>query len=238
MIINIITSMPGILDALNHGVIGHAIKQKIITVNIISIRDFSNRDDRRIDDRPYGGGPGMVLEAEPLYQALQSIDSTENHYTVEMCPQGQPLSRELLTKLTPNTSLTIICGRYEGIDHRLQSSIDQKVSIGDYVLSGGEIPAMVLIDALARLQPGTISSDSIAQDSFEDQLLDHAHFTRPETWRGQSVPSILLSGNHSQIAEYRLAQSLGNTWLNRPDLLLNRPLSDKELRLLIDFLTE
>ena len=237
MIINIITSMPGILDALNHGVIGHAIKQQIITINIVSIRDFSSRDDKRIDDRPYGGGPGMVLEAEPLYQALQSISSTEDSYTIEMCPQGQPLSREILTELSPNTSITIICGRYEGIDHRLQSSIDQKISIGDYVLSGGEIPAMVLVDALARLQPGTIAPDSIAQDSFEDQLLDHAHFTRPETWRGQSVPSVLLSGNHPKIAEYRLAQSLGNTWLNRPDLLLNRPLSDKELKLLIEFLT-
>ncbi len=233
MIINIITSMPGILDAINHGVIGNAIQKNIITINIVPIRDFSEREDKRIDDRPYGGGPGMVLEAEPLYQAMQSVGQT---MMVEMCPQGQPLNHEVLTKLSPQNNITIICGRYEGIDHRLQPFINEKVSIGDYVLSGGEIPAMVLIDALARLQPGTITKASVEQDSFENQLLDHTHYTRPESWKGHSVPNVLLSGDHQKIADYRLMQSLGNTWLNRPDLLMGRCLSAKELVLLTQFL--
>lgn len=232
MIINIITSMPDIFAALNHGILGHAIKNQIISINIIPLRNFSDRDDKRIDDRPYGGGPGMVLEAESVYRALQAAGKS---HVIELCPKGQRLTNSKVKNLATIENITLVCGRYEGIDHRVSSLIDEKVSIGDFVLSGGEIPALALIDALARFQPGAITKASLDEDSFANDLLDHNHFTRPDTWMGKAVPEVLKSGNHKAIADYRLAQSIGQTWLNRPDLLINRKISQNELAMLIKF---
>ena len=232
MIINCITTMPEIFQAAHHGVVGQAIKNNIVTLNTIQLRDFSNRADGRIDDRPYGGGPGMVMKPEPMYQAIQSVMPS---YAVELCPKGQSLSPETLKRLAQKDNITLVLGRYEGIDERISPMIQEKISIGDYVLSGGEIPALVLIDALIRYIPGVITAESVTEDSFENQLLDHPHFTRPQNWHDKDVPQALTNGNHQEIADYRLMHKLGQTWLNRPDLLINRNLCKKELALLAKF---
>lgn len=232
MIIQAITTMPDIFDATQYGILGHAIKSGTISLNTINLRDFSKRDDGRIDDRPYGGGPGMVIAAEPMYQAIQSVMPS---YVIELCPKGKPLNQTILKRLAKKDNLTLVLGRYEGIDDRISPMIHEKISIGDYVLSGGEIPALVLIDALARYVPGVITQASVDQDSFENQLLDHPHYTRPEEWQGNKVPKELMSGNHQSIEDWRLMQSLGQTWLNRPDLLINRNFSQRELALLAKF---
>lgn len=232
MIINIITAMPDILSASFHGVLGHAIKNDVVTLNIIPLHDFSEREDKRIDDRPYGGGAGMVIKAEVVSSALRSIPRS---HTIELSPSGKTLNRDILKNLSQKESITLICGRYEGIDHRIEDDIDEKISIGDYVLTGGDIPALVLIDALARFLPGCIRQDSVDNDSFENGLLDHPHYTKPSIWSDKTVPEVLQSGHHKNIEDYRLMQSLGNTWLNRPDLLINRKISQRELALLIKF---
>jgi tRNA (guanine37-N1)-methyltransferase len=224
--------MPDIISAAFHGVLGHAIEKDIITLNIVKLREFSERGDGRIDDRPYGGGPGMVIKAEVVYQALQSLGKNQ---TIELSPQGKRLDRQKLQDLAKLPEITLICGRYEGIDQRVDSYIDQKISIGDYVLTGGEIPALVLIDALSRFLPGCINADSVSEDSFENGLLDHPHYTKPATWQKKSVNPTLLSGHHNKISSYRLMKSIGNTWLNRPDLLINKKFSENELALWIKF---
>ncbi|MCP8352524.1 tRNA (guanosine(37)-N1)-methyltransferase TrmD [Candidatus Synchoanobacter obligatus] len=233
MIINVITSIPDILDAANHGILGHAIKNKQITLNIIPLRAFSDRADGRIDDRPYGGGAGMVIQPHVMSKAIASIG--KSHF-IELCPKGQRLNQKLARSFAKKDNITLICGRYEGIDARIEPLIDQKVSIGDYVLSGGELPALIMIDAIGRLIPGVIKTESVENDSFENGLLDHEHYTRPENWEENKVPSVLLEGNHQKIEDYRLMQSLGKTWLNRPDLLLNRKLNERELALLVKFM--
>ena len=230
---DIITIFPGMFSSVvSESIVGRAVKSGLVEINRVDLRDFTEDKHRSVDDRPYGGGPGMILEAEPIYQALQTIGKA---HTIELSPGGTRLDRQVLRRLAPFESITLICGRYEGIDKRIEAHIDEKISIGDYVLSGGEIPALVLIDALARLQPGVIQQDSVCEDSFEQGLLDHTHYTRPESWRGKQVPSVLLSGHHNKIADHRLMQSLGQTWLNRPDLLINRKINERELALLVKF---
>lgn len=232
MIIHVITPIPHILEASFHGVLGHAIKNNLISLNIIPLRNFSDRDDGRIDDRPYGGGPGMVINANVVFKALSSIPKA---HTIELSPSGKQLNSQRVRELSQENSITLICGRYEGIDHRIDQHIDEKISIGDYVLTGGEIPALVLIDALSRFIPGAINPESVEADSFENGLLDHPHYTKPKIWQNMSVPDVLQSGHHDKIKEDRLMNSLGNTWLNRPDLLLNRKISQRELALLVKF---
>lgn len=232
MKINILTSMPEILDASAHGVLGHAIKDKRIEMNIVPLRDFSSRIDKRIDDRPYGGGAGMIIEAEVINKAL---DSTDCEHVIELSPQGKRLDQTYLKELAQKKNITLICGRYEGIDHRVRKRIHTQVSIGDYVLSGGEIPALVLIDALARIQPEVITAESVHTDSFENGLLKHPQYTRPPEWMGQEVPEVLMKGNHKHIEDERLCKSLGFTWLNRPDLLIGRKFCKRELALLVKF---
>lgn len=235
MNINIITALPEIFESCQYGILGQALKKGILTTKVTSIRDFSPRTDRRIDDRPYGGGPGMVLEPQPVFDAIDDNKA----YTIELSPQGKPLTQDVAKKLATKSNITLLCGRYEGIDHRVTEYIDEKISIGDYILSGGDLPALVLIDSIVRLLPGALScADSASQDSFEDGLLDHPHYTRPYSWKNKQVPDVLLSGNHKDITAYRMGQSLGYTWLNRPDLLIGRTLSDSELKLLAEFLHE
>ncbi|SFK60156.1 tRNA (Guanine37-N(1)-) methyltransferase [Nitrosomonas aestuarii] len=223
-----ITLFPDMFDAITeHGVTGKASKNNLFHLNIWNPRDFTADNYRTVDDSPYGGGPGMVMMAKPLEDAIVNarkrqqalgIDNTEVIY---MSPQGQRLDHKMVERLSQSPGIILLCGRYEGIDERLISrQVDTEISIGDYVLSGGELAAMVLIDSIIRLIPGTLGDpESATQDSFVNGLLDYPHYTRPENYYDSRVPEVLLSGNHANIRRWRLQQALGKTWLKRPDLI-------------------
>jgi tRNA (guanine37-N1)-methyltransferase len=201
-------------------------------------RDFADDAHRTVDDRPYGGGPGMVMMVEPLRRAIDAARKAAPGAPVAyLSPQGRRLDQQVAAELAQRGSMILLAGRYEGVDERLiQSDVDEEWSIGDYVLSGGELPAMVLMDTVVRLLPGVLGhADSAEQDSFVDGLLDFPHYTRPEEIGGQRVPAVLLSGDHEQIRRWRLKQALGRTWLRRPDLLEGRALSDEEKVLLDEY---
>nr|WP_235896199.1 tRNA (guanosine(37)-N1)-methyltransferase TrmD [Ostreibacterium oceani] len=242
MRIDVISLFPEMLEsAMSYGVTGRAIKQAILSLSIVNPRDFVSDVHQTVDGRPYGGGPGMVMQAPPLMQALGRIKAEHGRgYRVYLSPQGQRLDHRLVKKLSKKPHVVLLCGRYEGIDQRvIDDEIDLECSLGDFVLSGGEIAAMAVIDSIARLIPGTLGHDESAQyDSFATGLLDHPHFTRPETVTGKSVPTVLLGGNHQAIATYRHQQALGMTWLKRPDLFAKKALSEADLCLLNDFLKQ
>lgn len=232
---DVITLFPEMLDALSPGVVGRAMRQGKIDLSLWNPRDYTHDIHRTVDDRPYGGGPGMVMKIEPLEAAIgEAKKHNVNAKTVYLSPQGMPLTQAKVADLAAEQGLVLLCGRYEGIDERLlQKHVDLEISIGDYVLSGGELAAMVLIDAVSRLLPGVLGhADSAQQDSFSDGLLDCPHYTRPEILAGEKVPSVLLSGNHEQIAEWRLQQSLVRTRERRPDLFADRQLSAQEQNLI------
>jgi tRNA (guanine37-N1)-methyltransferase len=205
-------------------------------------RDFTTDKHRRVDDRPYGGGPGMVMQVQPLRSTIQTAKQTlgSDAYVIYLSPQGHPLTQSDVPQLLSHRHLLFIAGRYEGIDERvIEQDIDAEWSIGDYVLSGGELAAMVIIDVLTRQLPGALGDEeSAAVDSFSDGLLDYPHYTRPERIDEQPVPSVLLKGNHADIARWRLKQSLGRTWLKRPDLLTQYSLTAEQKRLLTEFMAE
>ena len=204
---------------LSESLMGKARERGLLKLSIHSIRDFTSDARHTADDRTYGGGAGMVLLAEPIYRALRKLRTRRAH-VVHLSPQGKPFSQRLAQKLSRKKHLILLCGRYEGVDQRLLEFVDEDISIGDYVLTGGEIPAMVLVDAVARLIPGVVQKeDSLEQESFRHGLLDWPHYTRPAVWRGRSVPKVLLSGDHQKILKWRQAQSLKNTRRKRPDLL-------------------
>jgi len=238
--IHVISLFPAMFDAIiNYGVSSRAIKKGIIKLNCVNLRDFSSNKHQKVDDRPFGGGPGMVMQIAPLEAALASTVSnlTTSHKVIYLSPQGQKLKQNLVNKLTLDDNLILIAGRYEGIDERfINKYVDYEISIGDYVLSGGELPAMVLIDAIIRQIPGSLGHNcSALQDSFSDGLLDFPHYTRPASYAGCSVPDVLLSGNHEQIRRWRLQQSLIRTLKRRPDLLDCRSLSGEEKLLLEEY---
>lgn len=245
---DIITIFPEMFSALQYGIVGSAIKHNIITVNYINPRTYSKTRYGNIDDRPYGGGPGMVMMVEPLRQAICEAKKNASHHNPHVChfsPQGKLLEQNDVEKLATQQQLILLTSRYEGIDERLiDLEIDNEWSIGDYVISGGELAAMVMIDAITRLLPGALGdSESAQQDSFTSGLLDYPHYTRPEVIDAKKatekkVPEILLSGNHKEIARWRLKQALGRTWLRRPDLLQRRKLTDNEIMLLNEFIQE
>jgi tRNA (guanine37-N1)-methyltransferase len=221
------------------GVVGRAGERGLLSVHGWNPRDYAEGNYRRVDDRPFGGGPGMVMMIEPLRACLADVraaDPTPAH-VVYMSPQGAPLTQAKVRELAAHPRLVLLCGRYEGVDERfLQAEVDEEVSIGDYVLSGGELAAAVVLDAVARLQEGALNdAESAVQDSFEDGLLDCPHYTRPVEHALGSVPSVLLSGNHAEIARWRRQQSLGRTWLRRPDLLDESALSKADRKLLEAF---
>ena len=221
------------------GVIGRARERGLLTLHGWNPRDYAEGNYRRVDDRPFGGGPGMVMLIDPLracLQAARAADSTPAH-VVYLSPQGQRLTQAKVRELAARERLVLLCGRYEGVDERLlEAEVDEEVSIGDYVLSGGELAAAVLIDATARLQEGALNdAESAAQDSFEDGLLDCPHYTRPVEHELGTVPGVLLSGNHAAIARWRRMESLGRTWLRRPDLLDENALSQADRDLLTAF---
>ncbi|AXT37483.1 tRNA (guanosine(37)-N1)-methyltransferase TrmD [Alteromonas sp. BL110] len=218
------------------GVIGRAVKFGTVSVDTFNPRDFTHDRHRTVDDRPYGGGPGMLMMVKPLTDAIQAAKQVggEKSKVIYLSPQGKPLDQAGVQRLANIDRTILICGRYEGIDERvIESHVDEEVSIGDYVLSGGELPAMVLMDAVARLVPGVLGHKASAiEDSFTDGLLDCPHYTRPEILDGQKVPEVLLSGDHEKIRQWRLMQSLGRTWQRRPELLNHLALTEEQQRLL------
>ena len=240
MRIAVVTLFPSMLrEALGHGVLGRAIARGLAEVECFDPRDHVRDVHRTVDDRPYGGGPGMVLKVEPLRDALRAARAASPSGTraVYLGADGSRFEQETAREAREWPGLILVAGRYEGVDERfLDCEIDEHWSIGDYVLSGGELPALVVIDAIVRLLPGALgSADSAAQESFTDGLLDWPHYTRPARVDGHGVPDVLASGDHAAIGRWRLQQSLGRTWLRRPDLLERRGMSGEERALLEEF---
>jgi tRNA (guanine37-N1)-methyltransferase len=221
------------------GVVGRAQERALLRVEAWNPRDYATDNYRRVDDRPFGGGPGMVMLPEPLGACLKAARDAapQPAKTIYLSPQGVPLTQGKVRELAALPRLILVCGRYEGLDERfIEREIDEELSIGDYVLSGGELAAAVVIDAVGRLQEGALNdAESAAQDSFEDGLLDCPHYTRSEAWGTEGVPPVLLSGDHARIARWRRQQSLGRTWLRRPDLLARLNLGRKDSELLAEF---
>jgi len=231
-----LTIFPEMFDAFwTHGIIRRAVEQKIISAAAIDIRDHTSDRHRTTDDRPFGGGCGMVMKPEPLAAAIGAAKQlTPDAKTVLLTPQGLVFNQAVADRLSAEEGLIFICGRYEGVDERICSHyIDLEISAGDYILTGGELAAMLIIDAVTRLLPGALGGEeSAAKDSFADGLLEHAHYTRPRKFEGQTVPEVLLSGNHGAIDAWRLESSLIRTLLRRKDLLAGRALSEAELKIL------
>lgn len=224
MQIDVVTLFPHFFtSALESSLLGRALKKEIATVNLVNPRDFTTDKHRTVDDVPYGGGVGMVLKPEPIFAAVESIATLPPREIILLTPQGEKMNQILFKELSTNyQQLILICGHYEGIDERVQHLVTREVSLGDFVLTGGEIPALTLIDGVIRLLPGTVGKQaSLEQDSFENNLLDYPHYTRPPVFRGWEVPPILRSGNHGAIARWRYQQQLEATKRKRPDLLDN-----------------
>ncbi len=239
---HIITLFPEmVINLSKFGVVGRAIKNNIVSINTQNPRDFSTDRHRRVDDRPYGGGPGMVLQYEPLQKAIHAArQNAENSHVVCLSAQGKPFQHADVDRLGDYVNLVLVAGRYEGIDERLMNSeIDEEISMGDFVVSGGELPAMMMIDALVRHIPGVLGhEESALRDSFVDGLLDCPHYTRPESIDGHGVPEVLLQGNHQAIERWQMKESLGRTYLRRPDLIAKLNLSDEQQALLTEYLDE
>lgn len=226
----------------DYGVTGRAVKNGLLRVCCWNPREFTHNKHRTVDDRPYGGGPGMLMMLQPLKDAIHEAKNkiSEKAKVIYLSPQGRKLDQKGVSELAVNPNIILVCGRYEGIDERLiTTEIDEEWSIGDYVLSGGELAAMTLIDSISRFIPGVLGHKASAEaDSFAKVLLDCPHYTRPEVLAGMEVPPVLLSGNHAEIYRWRLKQSLGRTWLKRPELLENLTLTNEQKRLLTEFQKE
>lgn len=255
MHVAIVTLFPGMFGALSeYGITGRAVRRQLLQLYYFNPRDYALDRHRTVDDKPYGGGPGMLMKTGPVCQAIDAAkarlletsrtDDSESGVrapkVLYLSPQGQPLSQPIVRELAAEPNLVLLCGRYEGVDERvLQTRVDAEYSLGDFVLSGGELPAMALLDAVTRLLPGALgATESAQQDSFENGLLDHPHYTRPEVFEGRSVPSVLLSGDHAKIAQWRLQQRLGTTWRKRPDLLQGLQLDATSRKLLDESIRE
>lgn len=243
MDIAVVTLFPEMFSAVSdYGVTGRAVSSGGLAISCVNPRDFTADRHQTVDDRPYGGGPGMVMMAPPLAEAIAEAKAkvAQGAKVIYLSPQGQTLSQQRLEALAQEPALILLAGRYEGVDERLINElVDEELSIGDYVLSGGELAAMVVIDGVSRLLPGVLGHPlSAQQDSFTDGLLDCPHYTRPETYQGSSVPAVLTSGNHEAIRRWRLKQSLGRTWQRRPDLLEKCDLSEEQKLLLAEFIRE
>jgi len=264
MQIGLVTLFPEMFSAITeYGISGRAFRSKLIELDFFNPRDFTTDKHRTVDDKPFGGGPGMVMKTEPLLASIQAakqalIDKEqakkqkgavasasdaghgESPKVIYLSPQGRTLAQESVVELAQRDSMVLVCGRYQGIDNRvIEAEIDEEISLGDFVLSGGEIAAMALIDAMTRFQPGALGDeDSAQQDSFAQGLLHSPEYTRPPSIAGRDVPQVLLSGDHQAISQWRLKQSLGVTWLKRPDLLQEMTLSKKQEELLEQFKSE
>jgi tRNA (guanine37-N1)-methyltransferase len=237
----VVTLFPEMFAAITgSGITSRALEAGLYSLTTWNPRDFAADRYRTVDDRPYGGGPGMVMLAEPLERALDGIKLAGGGRVIYLSPQGKRLDHRRVLEFSKEKSLTLLCGRYEGVDERLlERRVDEEVSIGDFVLSGGEVAAMALVDAVVRQLPGALGDEASAvEESFADGLLDCPQYTRPETYMGARVPEVLLSGHHENIRRWRLKQALGRTWLRRPELLAARALSAEEQRLLQEFKQE
>lgn len=243
MKIAVVTLFPEMLAAVSdYGVSGRAVQRGLLSLTAVNPRQFTEDRHQTVDDRPYGGGPGMVMMPEPLSKALAQARQAvgPEARTIYLSPQGRPLNQQGLQSLATHPALVLLAGRYEGVDERvIRREVDEEWSIGDYVISGGELAAMVMIDGVSRLLPGALGHAlSAEQDSFADGLLDCPHYTRPEVYDGDGVPEVLLSGNHEAIRRWRLKQALGRTWQRRPELLRERVLSEEEQTLLAEYRRE
>jgi tRNA (guanine37-N1)-methyltransferase len=241
--IEVVTLFPeSVTTLLQFGVTGRAVERKLLQVGTENPRDHATDKHKSVDDRTYGGGPGMVMKVETLRAAIHAAKARtgDGAKVIYLSPQGRVLDQAGVQELAKHPALILVAGRYEGVDERLiETEVDEEWSIGDYVLSGGELPALVMIDALARLIPGALNDDeSAAQDSFMNGLLDCPHYTRPEGFEGRRVPEVLLSGDHAAIRRWRMQQMLGRTWLRRPELLKDLELSAEQKKLLEDFIRE
>ena len=243
MRIDVVSLFPELVGSVvEHGIPRRAVERGLLQVVTWNPRDYTEDRHRTVDDRPYGGGPGMVMKVEPLRAAIRDARAATQGpvRVIYLSPQGRRLDQDAVRAMVGAGHLVLIAGRYEGIDERLvEAEIDEEWSIGDYVLSGGELPAMVVIDAVARLLPGALGDEASArQDSFMAGLLDHPHYTRPEAIDGRRVPAVLLGGNHAEIERWRRKQALGRTWLRRPELLESMELGDADRRLLDEYIHE
>ncbi|MCL7462449.1 tRNA (guanosine(37)-N1)-methyltransferase TrmD [Pseudomonas sp. NW5] len=243
MRVDVLTLFPEMFAAISeYGITSRAVKQDLLKLQCWNPRNYTEDRHQTVDDRPFGGGPGMVMKIEPLERALADAKAASGGAAkvIYLSPQGRRLDQTAVRELVKEEHLILIAGRYEGIDERfIETHVDEEWSIGDYVLSGGELPAMVLIDAVTRLLPGALGhADSAEEDSFTDGLLDCPHYTRPEVYEGKRVPAVLLSGNHEHIRRWRLQQALGRTWQRRADLLDSRSLSGEEKKLLDEYLLQ
>jgi tRNA (guanine37-N1)-methyltransferase len=220
MKIEILTLFPEMFTGfLNESIIARAISKHLVSVKLINFRDYSKLSNNQVDDTPYGGGAGMVIRPETIFDCLDDIDPKHDAYVILMTPDGHKYQENMAKDLTKHNHIIIICGHYEGFDERIRTLVDAEISIGDFILTGGEIPAMAVIDSITRLVPGVINADSLASESFENNLLDYPTYTKPAEYRGMKVPEILLSGDHKKIAEWRLKEQIKKTKEKRPDLL-------------------
>ena len=243
---DVITLMPEMYLALtDYGVVGRAFKEKNVDLHLWNPRNFSHNQHKTVDDRPYGGGPGMLMMADPIVKSVKAAKKRQdelgfsNSKVIHMTPRGKTLNHKLVESLVEESNLIFIASRYEGIDERVNTFIDEEISVGDFVTSGGELPTMMLIDCMVRQIPGVLNdAESAIQDSFVNGLLDHPHFTRPEIYNSIKVPDILISGDHEKIRIWRLKESLKITWMKRPDLLAARLLTKEETRLLNEIKNE
>ncbi len=240
---DVITLFPQMFEAVSrYGITARALENKLYELVLWNPRDFTSDNHKTVDDRPFGGGPGMVMLIEPLEKAIQAAKARQSKAgvakskVIHLSPSGKPLTHEIVMQLSAEQGLVLLASRYEGVDERLLAKmVDEEYSIGDYVLSGGELPAMAVIDAIVRQLPGALGdADSASEDSFVNGLLDCPHYTRPEEYAGDKVPEVLMSGNHAKIKQWRLKMSLQRTRDKRPDLLAARPLSKEESRLLAE----
>lgn len=225
---DVLTLFPEMFEAVKKSVIGKAEEKKLIQINLINIRDFSKNKHKKVDDTPYGGGAGMVIQPDVVYDAYNSIKD-ENAKVIYLTPQGKVLNQKKVEELSKEKHLILLCGHYEGIDQRvLDKIVDEEISIGDYVLTGGELPAMILIDSVSRYVEGVLSEDSTSEESFSQGILEYPQYTRPEIFEGVRVPEILQSGHHENINKWRRCEALKNTYKKRPELLKNVELSEKD----------
>ncbi|MBW1721029.1 MAG: tRNA (guanosine(37)-N1)-methyltransferase TrmD [Deltaproteobacteria bacterium] len=233
---DVLTLFPGLFSSfLEESILGRALKRGVLDIRIINIRSFARGPHKSTDDRPYGGGSGMVMKPGPVFRALESIQrDPRDSRVILLTPQGKRFEQSIAWELSRLNHLILLCGRYEGVDERIRTgAVEMELSIGDYVLSGGELPAMVVIDAISRLLPGVLGSEEAAlDDTFEGGLLEYPHYTRPRVFRGMEVPEVLLSGNHEEIRRWRRRESLKRTLLKRPDLLKKAELSEEDRKVL------